>query len=231
LRAGTFPRAFCAKSDSVFMKYLTSILCLSASLAAGALAQEPLNPNFADPPQRSLSTGAASDGFFVRDNKVFIVRNGVVSQVEREILFPNGLRVLPNATVTLRNGREVTLLPKQWLTFEGSIDDRVVEIAPDRPIALHPSTVRESGVSARDGITVSGADVFITRNGATEKITSDLRLSNGIIVHPDGTVLLGNGRRITLRSEQVLDLRGVLHEAPVRPNPPGIDPSLSNPSR
>jgi hypothetical protein len=213
------------------MKYLTSILCLSASLAAGAFAQEPLNQNFTDPPQRSISTGAASDGFFVRDNKVFIVRNGVVSQVEREVLFPNGLRVLPNATVTLRNGREVTLLPKQWLTFEGSIDDRVVEIAPDRPIALHPSTVRESGVSARDGITVSGGDVFITRNGATEKITSDLRLSNGIIVHPDGTVLMGNGRKITLRAEQVLDLRGVLHEAPVRPNPPGIEPSLSNPSR
>lgn len=213
------------------MKKLTSILCLSASLAAVALAQEPLNQNIPDPPQRSISTGAAGDGFFVRDNKVFIRRNGVVTQVEREMLFPNGLRVLPNGTVTLRDGREVTLLPKQWLNFEGSIDDRVVEVAPQRPVAAHPSTIRESGVSARDGITVSGGDVFITRNGSTEKIATDLRLGNGVIVHPDGTVLLGNGRKITLSPEQVLDLRGVLHEAPVRPNPPGIDPSSSNPSR
>jgi hypothetical protein len=213
------------------MKKLTSILCLSASLAGAVLAQEPLNQNIQDPPQRSISTGAARDGFFVRDNKVFIVRNGVTTQVEREMLFPNGLRVLPNGTVTLRDGREVTLLPKQWLTFEGSIDDRVVEIAPDRPVAAHPSTIRESGVSARDGVTVSGGDAFITRNGTTEKIVGDLRLANGVIVHPDGTVLLANGRKITLRAEQLLDLHGRLHEAPVQPNPPGIDPSLSNPSR
>lgn len=212
------------------MKNLASLLCISVALAAVAVAQEPLNQNIPDPPQRSISTGPR-DGFFVQDNKVFIVRNGVTTQVEREVLFPNGLRVQPNATVTLRDGREVTLLTKQWLNFEGSIDDRTVEIAPQRPVAVRESVARESGVSARDGITVSGADVFVTRNGNTEKVTSDMRLSNGVIVHPNGTVLLANGKKITLRAEQVLDFHGVVHEVPVRPNPPGIDPSLSNPSR
>jgi hypothetical protein len=213
------------------MKNLASILCISIALAAAAGAQEPLNQNIPDPPQRSISTGAARDGFFVRDGKVFIVRNGLTTQVEREMLFPNGLRVQPNATVTLRDGREVTLLPKQWLTFEGSIDDRVVEVSPKRPLAVRESVVRESGVSARDGVTISGADVFITRNGRTEKVAGDLHMPNGAIVHADGTVLLANGRKVTLRADQVLDLHGVLHEAPVVPNPPGIDPALSNPSR
>ena len=211
------------------MKNLVSILCLSASLVTLAGAQNTLNPNIPDPPQRAIPTGPR-DGFFVRDNKVFMVQGGVTTQVVRETLFPNGLRVLPNGTVTMRDGHETTLLPQQWLTFEGSLDDRLAE-APERPVAATEPAARESGVSARDGITVSGADVFITRNGTTEKITSDMRLSNGVIVHPDGTVILASGKKITLRSAQVLDFRGVLHEAPVRPNPPGIDPSLSNPSR
>lgn len=211
------------------MKNLASILCVSIALAAGAVAQEPLNQNFPDPATRSIPTGAARDGFFVKENKVFIVRNGVTTQVEREILFPNGLRVLPNATVTLRDGREVTLLPKQWLNFEGSIDDRIVEEGPTRTVPQ--AVIRESGVSSRDGITVSGADVFITRDGKTEKVTSDMHLKSGVVVHPDGTVLLANGKKITLRSEQVLDFHGVVHEAPVRPSAPGIAPSLSNPSQ
>ncbi|HSI14269.1 MAG TPA: DUF6799 domain-containing protein [Chthoniobacter sp.] len=211
------------------MKTLVSILCLSASLVTLASAQTTLNPNIPDPPQRAIPTGPR-DGFFVRDNKVFMVQGGVTTQVVRETLFPNGLRVLPNATVTLRDGRETTLLPQQWLTFEGSVDDQIAA-APERPVAATETVARESGVSSRDGITVSGADVFITRNGATEKITADMRLSNGVIVHPDGTVLLANGKKITLRNAQVLDFHGVVHEAPVRANAPGIDPSLSNPSR
>lgn len=213
------------------MKNLASILCLSVSLAAVAGAQEPLNQNIPDSPQRSISVGKGRDGFFVKDNKVFIVRAGVTTLVEREMLFPNGIRVLPNATVTLRDGRETTLLPKQWLTFEGSIDEiTTLQEVPQRPVAVRETVVRESvtrdsGISSRDGITVSGADVFITRNGNTEKVTSDMKLSNGVIVHPDGTVLLANGRKITLRSEQVLDFHGVVHEAPVRSNTPGLEPS------
>ncbi len=213
------------------MKNLISILCLSVSLAAVAGAQEPLNQNIPDPPQRTMSVGKGRDGFFVKDNKVYIVREGVTTLVEREILFPNGIRVLPNGTVTLRDGRETTLLPKQWLTFEGSIDEiPVVEEVPRRPVAAREtvvpeSVVRDSGVSSRDGFTVSGADVFVTRNGNTQRVTSDMKLSNGAIVHPDGTVLLANGRKIILRSEQVLDFRGVVHEAPVRENTPGLEPS------
>lgn len=217
------------------MKNLVSILCLSISLAGGVYAQAPLNQNFPDPATRSIPMGKR-DGFFVQGNKVYIVRAGVTTLVEREMLFPNGIRVLPNGTVTLRDGRETTLLPRQWLTFEGSIDEIPVVVEPVpapptvvRETVVRESAVKESGVSARDGVTVSGADVFITRNGSTEKVTSSLKMPNGVVVHPDGTVVLGNGKKITLSTEQVLDLHGVLHEAPVRPNPAaGVNPSVIN---
>jgi len=209
------------------MKTFAFTFFACALVLASANAQAPLNPNIPDPPQRAISTGTQRDGFFVRDTHVFMVRSGVTTRVDREILFPNGLRVLPNGTVTMRDGSEITLIPNQWLDFEGALDDSVAQ-APTRA----PETAaRESGVSSRDGITISGTDVFITRNGATSKVTNKLELSNGLIVHPDGTVVLGNGKKITLRADQVLDLHGVLHEAPVAPNPAtGVEPS-ANPAR
>ena len=202
---------------------LTFLAC--ASLIGAANAQAPLNPNIPDTPTRAIRADTPRDGFFARDTHVFMVRNGVTTRVDREILFPNGLRVQPNGTVTMRNGVERTLLPDQWLNFEGSLDDAVAQ-APAVPPA---GASRESGVSARDGITISGTDVFITRNGATNKVTGEVHLPNGAVVKADGTVLLGNGNKITLRANQLLDLHGVLHEAPVAPNPAGGVAPSSNP--
>jgi hypothetical protein len=213
------------------MKTFTTTFLLCASLAAAAHAQVPLNPNVPDPPQRSIRAATQRDGFFVRDTHIFMVRDGITTRVDREIVFPNGVRVQPNASVTLRDGNQVTLLPNQWLDFEGSIDDSVAQAptAPEVKAEVKEKT-RESGVSARDGITISGTDVFITRNGATDKVVADLRLPNGTVVKADGTVLLRGGRRVTLRADQVLDLHGVLHESPVSPNPAGgVTPSTNPP--
>jgi len=209
------------------MKTFTLTAIISAALVAAASAQTPTNSNFPDPPQRSIATGTARDGFFIRGSKVYMVNKGVTTLVEREMLFPNGLRVLPDGTVTLRDGRETTLLRNQWLDFQGSIDDLSSHTAAPAP---NSKVARESGVSSRDGVTMSGADLMITRNGVTEKVIADVRLPNGVVAKPDGTVVLANGQKVTLRADQVLDLHGVLHEAPVAPSPAGVAPS-SNPPR
>jgi hypothetical protein len=213
------------------MKTFTVTFALCASLLAAVDAQVPLNQNIPDPPQRAIRTGTQRDGFFVRDTHVFMARDGVVTRVDREILFPNGLRVEPNATVTLRDGREVTLLPNQWLDFEGSLDDAVAQ-APTAPVLKETAPAakpREAGVSARDGITMSGTDVFITRNGTTDRVMHEVRLPNGVVVKADGSVILASGRHVTLRPDQVMDLHGKLHEAPIIPNPPGPAPSSNQP--
>ena len=210
------------------MKTLLATVLIGAGLLAAAKAQAPLNPNIPDPPQTSIPTGTARDGFFARDSKIYMVRNGVTTLVEREMRFPNGLRVQPNGTVTLRDGREVTLLGNQWLNFQGSLED-----FSTRTPALPANSVAklESGISNRDGVTISGTDVFITRNGVTDKVIADVRLPNGVIAKPDGTVVLGDGKKVTLRSDQVLGLDGVLRDAPVAPPVPGggIAPSTNPP--
>jgi hypothetical protein len=213
------------------MKTLPLTLLLGATLAvAGAYGQRELNPNAPAPPTTSIPTGTTRDGFYVRDNhgqtEVFMVRNGKTTLVAQEIDFPNGIRVLPNANITLRDGRESTLLPNQWLDFDGRIDDNYIAAAP----SPNSKVARESGISSRDGITVSGHDVFITRNGVATKVIAETRLESGIMVRPDGTIRLANGHSIVLRPDQVLDFKGVIHEAPVVPSPAGVAPS-SNPPR
>lgn len=83
------------------------------------------------------------------------------------------------------------------------------------------------GLSANDGITVSGADAFITRNGVTEKIAKDVTLQSGVTVRPDGTFLMADGTKITIRPNQLLTLDGKLIEAPVRRTSTPVAPGSS----
>ncbi|MGB8167898.1 MAG: DUF6799 domain-containing protein [Chthoniobacteraceae bacterium] len=73
------------------------------------------------------------------------------------------------------------------------------------------------GVSKRDGVTLSGGEAYVTRNGATEKLTKDLLLPSGVIARPDGTVLLSDKTEATLRATQLLTFEGKI--VPLIPDP------------
>jgi hypothetical protein len=68
----------------------------------------------------------------------------------------------------------------------------------------------EVGLSSRDGITISGADLMMTRNGVTEKVTKVLELENGTRVQPNGTITTAEGAKIVLRPAQILTFDGRL---------------------
>ncbi|MDQ3622048.1 MAG: hypothetical protein M3463_06105, partial [Verrucomicrobiota bacterium] len=71
------------------------------------------------------------------------------------------------------------------------------------------------GISARDGISVSGTEAFVTQNGVTKKLEKELTLSNGARVRPDGTITMSNGSQLTLRRTQVLTFDGKIEETPI----------------
>lgn len=73
----------------------------------------------------------------------------------------------------------------------------------------------EVGVSSRDGITMSGDDVIITRNGLSEKLTKTMELPNGVRVEPNGTIML-NGEKLSLRPTQVLTFEGRFLNIPIK---------------
>lgn len=92
------------------------------------------------------------------------------------------------------------------------------------PTTSTASANKEVGIAAHDGITVSGTDLFSTRNGVTDKVTKELQLSNGTVIKPDGTVKTPDGGQFTLRTSQILTFDGKLLDstpqvAPITPAP------------
>ena len=75
---------------------------------------------------------------------------------------------------------------------------------------------QEIGLSSADGITLSGSDALVTRNGISERLSQELRLSDGTRVQPNGIVTRPDGPELTLRASQVLNFDGTLRSAPLR---------------
>ncbi len=215
------------------MKTLRLAPIFSAVLLTSAFAQSPSNPS-TDGSARTMPATSPREGFTLRGTEAIMTRAGVSAKMDQEVRFPNGLRVLPDGTVTLPDGSTTALRANQILTFDGVFQDVTViqaGVAPLQAVTPMPAATADVGISARDGITISGTEVFLTQNGVMQKVTSDVRMSNGVVVQADGTIISENGNKVTLRANQVLGLDGVLREAPVRPNPAGPNPALSSPSR
>ncbi len=212
----------------MIMKLTSTAFLFSALLATTSLAQTATDTNAVNS-ARTLPAASARDGFTLRGTEIVVTQNGVTTKVDHEMKLPNGLRVQANGNITRADGSSTALRPNQILTLDGTIQDVLLDsngVAPLSSVDPGPAPKSAVGLAAKDGISVSGTDLLLTRNGVTEKVTADVRLSNGIVAKPDGTVILNNGNRITLRSDQVLDLNGVLRDVPVANSPtlPGTAP-------
>ena len=193
---------------TIGLAFVLSAFAITSSFAQTSTATENAN--------RPVAAGSPRDGFTLRGAEMVITRNGVTSRVDRDFTFSTGLRVSATGTITLPGGTSASLRPNQLLTFDGKIQDVLLGpdgVAPISSVDTGPSPKPLVNPSSRDGIHMRGKDVFITRNGRTERVNDDVRLPNGVMVSSSGIVTLGNGNTVALRPDQVLDLNGVLQNA------------------
>lgn len=166
---------------------------------------------------------SARDGFTKRGTDVLETRGGVSRVVRHEVVLSSGLRVRPDGSVILPNGQPATIDNNQLLTPDGRFETVALTPAGTAPVTSGGAPMRQAGeevgVSANDGISVSGGTSLITRNGVTQRVEKELTLPNGTRVRPDGSVTLANGQQITLRANQVLTFDGLLLETPSAPAP------------
>lgn len=200
--------------ESADMKTLALTSFLAAGLLTMAIADTPEQINSANA-TRTQPGASVRDGFTLRGTELVMTRNGVTSKVDRDWVLSNGARIHANGNITMADGSTTSLRANQILTFAGDIADVILTpegLAPLSAVAASPVTQDDGLRSGRDGISVSAGETFITRNGRTEKLKEDVRLANGAVVKPNGTVVLSNGNSVALRSGQFLDLDGVVHE-------------------
>jgi len=161
-----------------------------------------------------------------------MTRDGMTQLVDQEFVLSNGTHLFPNGDIIYYTGDRDHLRPDQLLTLDGMFFDKIhvsgQGVAPVYP----PGATKDPvvGISSRDGITVSGADVFIARNGVMEKITKQIRLTAGVVVNPDGTFTTKDGQKVTLRENQILGFDGVLRDAPIHETVPTAPAVLSSPA-
>ena len=68
-------------------------------------------------------------------------------------------------------------------------------------------------VVVRDGFTESFAQVMITRNGTTRVMPDTMKLRNGIVIRPDGVIIVPGKMNRSLRSGDWLAFDGTLTRA------------------
>lgn len=174
--------------------------------------------------QNVVSSGTTSvrDGFTLSGTSVLFTRDGVSKKVEQEIVMKDGMRVRPDGSVLFANGNKASLRNNQLLTLTGTFEDAALTPQGTAPVTSGGPPItnhgRDVGIAAADGVSVSGADTLVTRNGVTQRLDKELKLTNGARVQPDGSVILADGQKISLRADQVLTFEGALVEPVPRPN-------------
>ena len=68
-------------------------------------------------------------------------------------------------------------------------------------------------VVVRDGFSLSDYDVMITRNGVTKLVQHNMKLQNGVVVRPDGTIIVPGKMNRALHSGDWLSFDGFLTRA------------------
>ncbi len=72
------------------------------------------------------------------------------------------------------------------------------------------TTTAAPAAVARDGFTESYAQVMITRNGVTKVMPDSVKLGNGVVVRPDGVIIVPGKMNKTLHSGDWLGFDGTL---------------------
>lgn len=192
----------------------------SLILFAALLPCVPLAAQNADPKVISSTAISARDGFTRSSTGVLFTRDGVPQKVQREVVLENGLRVRPDGAVTLPSGAKTVLGNNQLLTPLGAIEEVALTPPGVAPVTTGGPPLKKHGeetsFSSTDGFTFSGSEVLMTRNGVSEPLTSERRLTDGTRVRPNGAIVRPNGAQLTLASGKLLGFDGVLRDSPAR---------------
>jgi len=184
---------------------------VAAVLLCQANAQAPATTG-APPPGLIPPGPSARDGCTRSGTDVLYTRRGITAPVKQEIRLPNGTSVLPDGTIKHADGTHTSLRANELLTLDGQLAETTLSPNGTAPVSpTVPGRVSERTTGAiRDGFTMAGGKVLVTRHGATEPLTSELRFENGMRLQPNGSLTLPNGSESSLKPTQVITLKGEL---------------------
>jgi hypothetical protein len=113
--------------------------------------------------------GTAVERVTAKGGKTLAVQAGLLAALERELAFPQGIKVMTNATFRVGQGKERKLLEGQVLGADGLL------ISPDGAI-----------LPVVDHAAMEKGQVIVSRDGERSPLQGELRLGDGSILTADG---------------------------------------------
>src|ERR1051325_397033 len=124
-----------------------------------------------------------------RTGQILLIEDGDERALDREFVFPNGVKVLPDGTMRTPGGKFRRLLDGDWFTMDGNT------------------------IPSRDTITLRQGVVVVQKDGSQFRLrpTQTLMMNDGTKALGNGTVKMKDGTTVTLTEGQVLVVEGVAH--------------------
>jgi hypothetical protein len=127
------------------------------------------------------------DHVAMKNGKLILVQDGERTALDHEIVFPDGSKLLTDATLRTRDGRLKRVIDGELFKLDGE------------------------ALPSRDTITFQNGKVVVQKDGSllTLSPNQSIMMNDGTKAYGNGTVVLKDGSTVTLNDGQILTVEGV----------------------
>ena len=168
----------------------------------GAYAQSDTTKRSWDKSDNSYSSNSENqnhtDGYYFKDGKVVLVRNGKTTPLDREVTLTNGTKITDDGYYTEKGGTKMKFKEGEHIDLSGKRTSNVSSI--------HGQNMRNQNYS--NGYLFQNGRMLKIENGNSTPVDKDITLDNGTIITSRGDYTKRGGTKTRFNEGDHIDRTG-----------------------
>lgn len=168
----------------------------------GAYAQSDTTKRSWDKSDNSYSSNSENqnhtDGYYFKDGKVVLVRNGKTTPLDRDVTLTNGTKITDDGYYTERGGTKMKFKEDEHIDLSGN--------RTSNNNSMHGQYGRNQ--SQNDGYVFQNGKMQHVRDGKSTPVDKDVTLNNGTVITSDGNYTERGGTKMRFNDGEHIDLSG-----------------------
>lgn len=169
------------------------IILLAVFLSAGAMAQDEKLDAL-----QNLKIKQTKDHLMMKDGKMMLIRDGKMVMMYEDMTLANGCIVSSDGTLKTKDGKTRMLLNGDVIDMKGKMTSKKVK--DDRWVKNHKKM--------KDHVTMRGGKMMLMKNGELFVIDKNMKLANGTVVTPNGTINMKDGSTMQMKNGDQIFMDG-----------------------
>ncbi len=120
----------------------------------------------------------------MKNGKMLMIKDGKMSQMNKEKKLSNGTMVSTNGMLKMKNGQTMMLKNGDMINMHGMMMKNYIKMKDGRMIMM--------------------------KDGRMIMMEKDMKMSNGAMVSPNGKVKMKNGHAMMMKNGQMMDMNGMI---------------------